>query len=481
MRKLRVRAGAAVLAAVFVFTLSGCKAFDWIGEFIQTVNLECIYFSPEYEKVEKDTLVDIRNFEAYKIAELGGYEDEYSPYCSTTFKSALSGDKLTLYNAINRAYTLGSNTLLIPSKKFSSDDVNSALYFLSCDSPFVSSNQAFSVQKIELRGVEFLIASIDYATSEKKEKRDEALEKARQIVAQMPQDLTGIQKAWHLYSYIVANVQYDKNEDYIETAQFLYDAMISGLTNCDGYSESISLLFNMAGIDTVSPYYSQTSNVAYFLKLHGIDPSEMIDEDGGMKEEYNFTDAGRLKATGFFDSRGILDDAIIFFRSSEDMLTLEWVSTGHVLNIGVIEGEAYLFDATWERSIYEYLIENNGGAPTGVSQLYFAISQTEHPQYSDIFYEELKPFLPACSNTQYEGYGIDLKFGGIDEAGIAAKIAGQLDNAKKTGQKSVLIFIGGAVTDQDYNALLDRVINQTSRVQRFYHLKLNDHTILITF
>ena len=83
-----------------------------------------------------------------------------------------------------------------------------------------------------------------------------ALEKARQIVAEMPPGLDEYDRAQYLYSYLKTNADYNQRglNYYNDEWYFLYDALIEGKCVCTGYSDALYYLFNLAGIDCVCLY-----------------------------------------------------------------------------------------------------------------------------------------------------------------------------------------------------------------------------------
>lgn len=80
-----------------------------------------------------------------------------------------------------------------------------------------------------------------------------ALEKARQIVAEIPPGLDEYDRAQYLYSYLKTNVEFNQRgaNYYNDDWYFLYDALIEGKCVCTGYSDALYYLFNLAGIDCV--------------------------------------------------------------------------------------------------------------------------------------------------------------------------------------------------------------------------------------
>lgn len=478
MKKAFLRLSALVLSAALAVFSSGCQIKDYVEAILIPVDKDSIYYSSEYSEISDGTLINIGSFDPCGISEINNYKDEYSEYGSSMFKSSLSGGMLTIYNALGRAYSICANTLLLPAEKFNKEDILTALKFLSCDSPFVSGNQSVFVSQVELKGVAFSLVNIGYAVEDKKQKRDIALQKAKQIVADIPGSLSEIEKAWYLYKYVVTNILYDSDENYIAGADFLYDALITGKTNCDGFSEALSLLFNLAGLETVSPFDTPEAYVKYFLKKHNIELSEMMDENGSMKEEYAFGTGGEA-AAAFFEQKGILEQAKTYFNTDAGE-RLRWINAGHVLNIARIDGKHYLFDATWEQAAYDY-IKNTLTPSAGCTPFYFAMSTVSQPIYNDLFGDEIKPVIPVCDSIEYTGYYSDLKLDSITQSGTAGKIAGHIDTLSKSGKNYSIIYISQDFSENDCEKLFNKVINQTARVSKLNFTVINEHYLYIIF
>lgn len=138
-------------------------------------------------------------------------------------------------------------------------DVEDILYFYSLDSGVVEQNLAiematfaytdgdgnriFSAQKLYIS---------DF-TAEKKQKKDAAITKARQILAELPQDATAMEKAGWIYDYLGRNTVYAAGSNAV--ADHLYDALCGGATNCDGFANAYSLMCNLSGLTCAEKIY----------------------------------------------------------------------------------------------------------------------------------------------------------------------------------------------------------------------------------
>ena len=107
----------------------------------------------------------------------------------------------------------------------------------------------------ELKGLELYISDF---SREKQAKKQQAIEKARQILFEMPTGLTQTEQAEYFYTYLGRNVEYYLPEDRDADPDYLYDGLIGGKTNCDGYANGFSLLCSMAGIPCFEKVYIPT-------------------------------------------------------------------------------------------------------------------------------------------------------------------------------------------------------------------------------
>lgn len=207
------------------------------------------------------------------ITQIMEYKTQYPECNSTWFKSQLSGEALCIYNtylfALENGYTY--------FELYVEDDQRD----LSLIRDALSLDSAFLEQNVDLHGEtqwdrppnylgDRISVSLGNFSLDRLEKKLEALKNCRQIVAQMPATCTTQwEKAEYLYRYVCDHVKYEEYGYYAVT-NYLYDAVCTGKTNCDGYSNMLSLLFHLAGIECCEV-------MGYNIK----DWSEPITEDPG--------------------------------------------------------------------------------------------------------------------------------------------------------------------------------------------------------
>ncbi len=84
------------------------------------------------------------------------------------------------------------------------------------------------------------------------EQYHQGLDEARHIVAGMPQGLSEEEKAAYFYDYLTENVRYDYDDYYDGNWCLLYDTLVQGKTVCAGYADGFYYLCNLAGVDCIT-------------------------------------------------------------------------------------------------------------------------------------------------------------------------------------------------------------------------------------
>lgn len=228
-----------ILSAVFIVTaFSGCGFLN--GE-------QGFRFSSVGKDAVSVTAEEILSYTPSRPDAVGDY-----------FKSRLSGNELYIYNAVSYAVDNGYTQIEIPSEYGSStpEGYTKAITFYSCDSPFLEHNytqdgtfRLTENQSATSKSYSFsLPRNSTIFTNEKRL----AYEKAKEIVDNIPVGLiTKKQKMDYLYDYVVTNVKYIKNVNgYSYDTVPIYDALIGGReTICDGFADTLILLFNLADIE----------------------------------------------------------------------------------------------------------------------------------------------------------------------------------------------------------------------------------------
>lgn len=248
------------LAIILVFiggNLSSCVSKDQLNKLQGIFNLNEGYVIFDDTKVDKE--------------EINKYESPYKDASANYFKEQLGDEEKTLYQSLIYAYEKEYTTI-----KYFSDDVKlgdsiqKIIQSLCAENPFFDWNYAYECTYDPLEGC-YIIKSPSLDKKEGKLKI-EAYNKAKEIIATMPNGLSDEKKLRWIYDYVVTNIKYVSDLDgYMKKIPpYVYDGLVKGETQCTGYTSSIMMLSNMVGIETLSVSGNTTQGHAWNLvKLNG--------------------------------------------------------------------------------------------------------------------------------------------------------------------------------------------------------------------
>ena len=186
------------------------------------------------------------------VEEIMTYQTQYPDCNGTWFRDQLQGEDLCIYNcylyALEHCYL--SFSLYVEDNDRSFDYIREAV---SMDTPFMEQNVNQRSEWIHDWPTDYwgeqLFVTLEQFAVNRWEKRMEALEKCRQIVAEIPAEyVTQTEKMEYLFRYVCDHVEYVAYEN-MRDEDFLYDAVINGQTVCDGYSNMLMLLFRLIGVE----------------------------------------------------------------------------------------------------------------------------------------------------------------------------------------------------------------------------------------
>lgn len=186
------------------------------------------------------------------VEEVLAYESQYPDCGGTWFRDRMEPEDRCIYNsylyAMEHCFT--GFTLYVEDNDRDFAYIRQAL---SMDLPFVEQNINLygedTFDRANTHWGESLYFAISQFSQDRWEMKLEALERCRQIVAQIPAEYeTQLQKMEYLHRYVCDHVQYVEYES-MNDEDYLYDAVIKGKTVCDGYSNMLSLLFHLIGVE----------------------------------------------------------------------------------------------------------------------------------------------------------------------------------------------------------------------------------------
>ncbi|MBP5617723.1 MAG: transglutaminase domain-containing protein [Clostridia bacterium] len=255
MKQESRRLGCLILCFVMLL-FTGCVDFADLADLTYTLPedvgpLWVAYSSPE----EKNNLI----FQS--VEELDGYRSVYHEYSTDMYYSSLSEEDQLLYRLLEYGFDHCATRILFDLRL--GDDLTEQLprvmTCLSLDSPLVEQNltqRYYTVTENQVsdfgplsveRSVQGILVRVNSFSQSAMDLKLEAVEKARAVVAALPEGLTDEERGRELYRYLRENVTYTTYANSTQ-ASYLYDALVTGTTHCDGFANAFSLLCNMAGV-----------------------------------------------------------------------------------------------------------------------------------------------------------------------------------------------------------------------------------------
>lgn len=249
-----------------------------------------------------------------KPEKLQNYASLYSCYNTYTYFQNLNDGEKLLYHAFEYSLDHGLpyfwvDDRLMEDLQRSAFDI---LEFLALDSAVVEQNY-HSIQSgitvthtmfdIKTASETYTVITVENFATEKLRRKEEAIQKAQQILSELPPEATASEKAEYFFDYLGKNVVYETD---IEGEEYLYTALCQGRTNCDGYTNSFALLCALAEIpcieinsDTPENEIGHTWNAVYLEeKWVHVDATGAVDDVASENENcrderihFGFSDA----------------------------------------------------------------------------------------------------------------------------------------------------------------------------------------------
>ena len=200
------------------------------------------------------------------------YVEKYKKYRSDFHYNKLNAEGKFLYKILIYAYENNYPYIFIDAALLKNSDfpIKDIIVMCALDSPLIEQNiirdgkvQEFTFEKYITvfkckKTVVALPLTIESFTKEKQEKKIEAINKAENIKLDFSNCKEETEKAKLIYDYVCKNVvhiDYDENNVEEKNRNFLYDAMCKGKSNCDGFSNMLSLLYRINGFECYEKLY----------------------------------------------------------------------------------------------------------------------------------------------------------------------------------------------------------------------------------
>lgn len=246
---------------------------------------------------------------AFEVTDLKDYVSEYDAFNSHTYYNSLNENAKLVYHifeyALDRSYCdVFIDISLLGVCNYSAKQI---LEMYSLDSPIVEQNIRFTKSqpfsqlidvtaidaptKVEIKGEYYHVPCFEETKLQRKE---EAIQKARDICTVISQQDSDYEKAKAIFEHLVNHVSYEElgDKEWYE-ADYLYDALCVGTTNCDGFANSFSLIANLCGLNNFEKIHrpsdgsaAHTWNCVYIDDIwYNIDASTAARINAGYKNE----------------------------------------------------------------------------------------------------------------------------------------------------------------------------------------------------
>ncbi|MGL5379107.1 transglutaminase domain-containing protein [Clostridium sp.] len=194
-------------------------------------------------------------FDGMKVEkeEIDGYESPYKDMTSTYFKYKLSEEEQTLYKSFIYAYENGYEKIrYYSSNENLKDSFSKVIQSLCSENPFFDYNYFYRFIDNNLENYyEFDMPALKQRDLDLK---IEAYNKAKELISSMPEGLDEYGRVSWIYKYIVDNISYvDDLDSYMNgSPKYIYDGLVGGKTQCSGFSDTMTMMCNLAGVEALT-------------------------------------------------------------------------------------------------------------------------------------------------------------------------------------------------------------------------------------
>ena len=249
-------------AIILAISLCGCSSdsmesfIEDIAKYVMVEFLDMDPFLVDYQFAPASYVLFFEDKDSAPqyvlLSEIEGYESQFADCNSTWYRDQLSQEDRIIYNAHLYAmeHCLKGFQLIVAD---SDKDFFHIRDMLALDSPFLEQNVNSEGEYVSALGsTEYgdpIFFYMDQYAPDRWALKQQALESCRQAIADIPDQCdTQEAKMLYLYHYVCDKITYTEYDN-LADQNYLYDAAILGETVCDGYSNMLSLLFNLIGVD----------------------------------------------------------------------------------------------------------------------------------------------------------------------------------------------------------------------------------------
>lgn len=217
--------------------------------------------TPTVPEIEEETVMYCELSGALKEVtnlDLLSYSPRFSSLNARIYYSHLEKNEQLIYSAYEYAFESSCTVFYLNQGLFNETGFNDVelLILLSLDHPLVDQNFEITTSPAskDISGFKkdkYLRYEIPAFSQELYEKKLQALGAAQAVVSSLPKSLSQSETALELYSRLCNFCEYELYGTTVEPICYVYDALVKGVSHCDGFSNAYSLLLNLAGIRCV--------------------------------------------------------------------------------------------------------------------------------------------------------------------------------------------------------------------------------------
>lgn len=190
--------------------------------------------------------------------DLLSFSPRFSYINSRTYYKNLGESERLIYEAFEYAFENSVGSFYLSREILSECAYNDVelLIFLSLDHPLVEQNFEITTSAATKGVGEFargdcIYVEIPAFSKELFEKKLQAVGAAQAAVASFPEGTSNAEVSYLLYKKLCNFCEYKGYSGVTEPICYVYDALVKGVSHCDGFANAYSLMLNLAGITAV--------------------------------------------------------------------------------------------------------------------------------------------------------------------------------------------------------------------------------------
>lgn len=285
-------------------------------------------------------------FKGVTNIDLLSFSPRFSSINSRTYYSKLGENEKLVYSAYEYAFENCLEAFYLNGEILSACAYNDVelLIFLSLDHPLVEQNFEITTSAAKKEEADFNSSGYTYFeipafSRELFEKKLQALGAAQAVVGTIPEDTSEADTAYYLYKKLCDFCEYKGYSGVEEPICYVYDALVTGVSHCDGFANAYSLLLNLANIPAAEKARYDEPAVKTVVEALG---------DGEASSEYYKTPTGHTWVT--FEIDGDWYDADPSYDSKDRLVSRS------VQNLYLAFGLPKSFSTDYSSFDYSYLV-----------------------------------------------------------------------------------------------------------------------------